>query len=171
MVAVAGAVDSPRILARQRVTIADSMMSGSKQPFHAAAEMPFSKAEAHVRKAIDSSRALAAEAIEAAVKSLRLQGHFVAACGVLRGSGRILPELKSILASHALIHTAEGEMFRDVLVAAASDCGLPVAYTPEKDLDAGLLRRLQALRKQLGPPWTQDQKLATAAGLRALIQS
>ena len=169
MVAVTGTADVPRILMRQRITIADPEIPGSKQPFHAAAEMPFSKAQAHVRKTIDSSRALAAEAIEAAVKALRSEGHQVAACGVVRGSGRVLPELKSILGSHALIHTAEGEMFRDVLVAAAQARGLPVAYTPEKDFDAEWLRRLDGLRKQLGPPWTQDQKLAAAAALRALI--
>jgi hypothetical protein len=68
---------------------------------------------------IESSRAMALETLEALVKTLRSQGHEVAGCGVLFGSGKMLPPLEGILASHALIHTAEGQMFRNVLVWAA----------------------------------------------------
>jgi hypothetical protein len=92
--------------------IADPEMPGSKQPYHAAAELPFPKAEAFVRKAIESSRALALEAMTATVKALRSQGHEVAGCAVVLGSGKALPGLEGIVASHALIHTAEGEMLR-----------------------------------------------------------
>jgi hypothetical protein len=150
---------------RRRIVIADPEAPGSKQPFHAAAEMPFAHAEAHIRRIIDSSRALAAEAIEAAVKVLRLERHDVIAAVVLRGAGRPLPELKSILALHALIHTAEGEMFRDVLVYGAKSCGLRVVEVREKDLDAKILRSLQSLGSLIGPPWAIDQKLAAAAAL------
>jgi hypothetical protein len=165
MVAAAGTTDSPRILERKRIVIADPELPGSKQPFHAAAEMPFSKAEAHVRKVMDSCGALAIEALEAAIKALRAQGHEVVICAVLRASGRPLPVLKAILASHALIHTAEGEMFRDVLVAAAETLALPVACIREKELD---FRRLDSLGRLIGPPWTQDQKCASAAAFQAL---
>src|SRR5512132_4602761 len=71
MVAVAGTIDAPRVLERRRIVIADPEMPGSKQPYHAAAELPFLKAEALVRKAIESSRALALEAMSAAVTALR----------------------------------------------------------------------------------------------------
>jgi len=165
MVAAAGTVDSPRILGRKRIVIADPELPGSKQPFHAAAEMALSKAEAHVRKVLDSSHALAIEALEAAIKGLRGQGHEVAICAVLRASGRPLPELKAILASHALIHTAEGEMFRDVLVAAAESLALPVICIRERELD---FRRLDSLGRLIGPPWTQDQKYAAAAAFQVL---
>ncbi len=103
--------------------------------------------------AIESSRALAVEAISAAVAALRLQGHEVAACGVLLGAGRTLPTLEKILAAHPLLHTAEGEMFRDVLVAAARECGLPVLGTREKELDAASLQSIQSLGKLIAPPY------------------
>jgi hypothetical protein len=67
-----------------------------------------------------------------------------------------------------LIHTAEGEMFRDVLMFAARECGLQVTTVREKELDEASLKRVASLGKQIGPPWTQDQKFAVIAGLLAL---
>jgi hypothetical protein len=168
MVAVAGIIDAPRVLERRRIVIADPDMPGSKQPYHAASELPFPEAEALLRKAIESSRALALEAMSASVKALRLQGHEVAGCGVLLGSGKALPPLEGILASHTSIHTAEGEMFRNVLVWAAKEHRLPVTGVREKQLDPASLKRIESLGKLIGPPWTQDQKYATVAALMAL---
>lgn len=168
MVVVAGTMDAPRVLERRRIVTADAELAGSKQPYHAAAELPFPKAEALVRKAIESSRGLAAEAMEAAVKALRAQGHEVAGCGLVLGSGKALPGLEGILASHALIHTAEGEMFREVLVWAARAHGITVTGVREKELDGAVLKRISSLGKLIGPPWTQDQKYATVVGLMAL---
>jgi len=168
MVAVAGTIDAPRVLERRRIIVADPELTGSKQPYHAAAELPFPKAEQFVLERIESSRGLALEALSAAVKELRSRGHEVAGCGVVLGSGRALPALDGILASHALIHTAEGEMFREVLVWAARECRLPVTGVREKELDAGVLERIGSLGKLIGPPWTQDQKYATVAAFMAL---
>jgi hypothetical protein len=165
VVAVAGTIDAPVVIERRRIVIADPQMPGSKQPYHAAAEMPFARAEAFVGKAIASSRALALEAISATVKTLRLQGHEVAGCSVVLGSGKALPGLQAILASHALIHTAEGEMFRQVLVWAAEQYPLPVVGVREKGIEAASLERLAGLGRLIGPPWTQDQKYAAAAAL------
>ena len=168
LVAVAGTIDAAQVLDRRRIIIADPEMPGSKQPYHAAAELAFPEAEALVRRAVESSRGLAVEAMSAAVKALRSRGHEVVGCGVLLGSGRALPGLEGILGSHALIHTAEGELFRDVLVWAAKECRLAVIGVREKGLDASSLERVGSLGKLIGPPWTQDQKYATVAALMAL---
>jgi hypothetical protein len=171
MVAVAGTIEAPRVLERRRIVVADPELAGSKQPYHAAAELPFPKAEQFVGERIESSRGLALEAVTAAVNALRSQGHEVAGCGVVLGSGKALPALEGILASHALIHTAEGEMFREVLVWAARECGLPVTGVREKELDTAALERIGSLGKLIGPPWTQDQKFATVAALLALSRA
>jgi hypothetical protein len=168
MVAVSGSIDAPRILERRRIIIADPEMPGSKQPYHAASELPFNRAEALVKQAIDSSRGLALEALSAAVNSLRSRGHEVAAVAVLLGSGKPLPALDKILASHPLLHTAEGEMFRDVLLWAAKECRLPVSGIREKSLDAVSLKQIDSLGKLIGPPWTQDQKHAALAAWMTL---
>lgn len=168
LVAVEGAMDAPRVLERRRIVIADPEMPGSKQPYHAAAGLSLPQAEALVQRAVESSRVLALEAMSAAVKRLRSQGHEVAGCGVLLGSGKALPDLEKVLASHALIHTAEGEIFRDALVWAAKECRLPVVGVREKGLDALSLKRIGSLGKLIGPPWTQDQKYAAVAALMTL---
>ncbi len=168
LVAVAGTLDAPRILERRRIVIADPEIAGSKQPYHAAAELPFPQAEALVKQAIDSSRALALETLSATVQALRSRGHEVVGCGVLLGSGKALPPLAKVLAAHALIHTAEGEMFRDVLLWAAKEFCLPVTGVREKSLDPASVQRIASLGKLIGPPWTQDQKYATLVGLKAL---
>jgi hypothetical protein len=165
LVAVAGTIEAPRVLERRRIIVADPELPGSKQPYHAAAELPLPRAEALVRSAVESSRALAVEVLSARIKALRSQGHEVVSCGVVLGSGKALPGLENILASHALLHTAEGEMFRDVLVWAAKECGLPVTGVREKSLDPASLERIGSLGKLIGPPWTQDQKYATVAAL------
>src|SRR5260370_33060554 len=93
MVAVAG-IDAPRVLERRRIVIAEPDMPGSKQPYHAASELPFPEAEALGRKAIESSRALALETMSASVKALRVQGPEVAGCGILLGAWKALPPLQ-----------------------------------------------------------------------------
>ena len=168
LVAAAGSVDDPHVLERRRIVIADPEMSGSRQPYHTAAELPLAEAGELVRRAVESSRALALEAISAQLRELRSRGHPVEAYAVLCRSGKPLPELGKVLESHALIHTAEGQMFREALLWAGRECGLNVTAVPEKELGTEALRRIGSLGKAIGPPWTQDQKFATLAALVSL---
>ena len=95
-----------------------------------------------------------------------------------------LPDVNSdeILAVHVRMHKAEGELFRDVLVAGTRACDLRITTLPDKSaldaaakmlgvsrerLDAGLAR----VGKSAGPPWGKDQKEAAAAALAALGQA
>ena len=97
-------------------------------------------------------------------------------------SGRTLPSLEKILASHALIHTAEGEFFRAVVRNACEEAGLRVSPLPERELDerarkifgdkaSQIKQRVSGLGKRLGPPWTQDEKLASLAAILVLAAS
>jgi hypothetical protein len=103
----------------------------------------------------------------------------LARCGLLLASGRPLPALEKILASHALIHTADGELFREALLHASARCGLQEFTIKEKELldCAGqefrakpkeLMRRVSELGRSLGAPWSQDEKFATLAAWLAL---
>ena len=171
MVVVAGTLDAPQLLERRRIEIVDTHVAGSKQPYHAAVGLPLVEAETLVRKAIESSRVLALREISSTIKALRAQGHEVAGFGLLAGSGRPLPCLERIIASHPLRHTAEGEMFREVLMWAAGECHLSVIAVRENAIDAAWLTRMDCLSKRVGPPWTQDQKYATVAALLSLAKS
>ncbi len=179
LVAVAGSLDSPQVIARRRIEIADGAIHGSKQPFHKAEPMELLDAKAYIKRCTDSTRRLSRDALQAAIDGLRDKRYEVTRCGIILGSGRSLPDLAGILASHALIHTAEGEFFRKALVEASEHRGLALFGIKEKELfDRAsaqfriprdkLERRLTEIGKPLGPPWTQDQKYAALAGWMSL---
>src|SRR5262249_36153536 len=132
-----------------------------------------------VKRCHDGACRLAQRAVSAAVDGLQAKGYRVVGSGLLLASGRPLPELPAILASHALIHSAEGELFRDALVQASEGCRLPVLRVKERelmDLSAAALdqdapriqQQLAAWGKALGPPWRQDEKLAALVAWLAL---
>lgn len=179
LVAVAGSFDQPEVIARRRIVTADPAIRGSKQPFHAAEPLPLADATALIAECTKSTQHLSREAIQAAIDGLRDKRIQAVSCGITIGSGRKLPDLAGILASHALIHTAEGEFFRDALIEAAGKHNLAVHTIKEKELLARaaaefkltpekLQRRLAEIGKPLGPPWTQDQKFAALAAWLAL---
>ena len=182
LVIVAGPVSSPKILDRRRIVIADPEIPGSKQPYHTAEKLTLTQAEKLVTRCTERSRALARQELRAAVEQARNSGHEVAGCGIVLASGRPLPDLAATLASHALIHTAEGELFRNVIADACRELNVPVMGVKERDLlaqasavlgksDKGLQSYLQKLGRELGPPWTQDEKCATLAAWLALAAS
>jgi hypothetical protein len=168
------------VIDRRRIVLADPAIEGSKQPYHEAEGRKPKEAERIVTRCIDSSRRLALEALAAVRDELRGRDHEVAGCGLLLASGRPLPgDLHAILASHALIHAAEGEMFRDVLVRAGEHLSLEVTGVRERELLAlaaeatgletpELQRRAGEMGRALGPPWRQDEKLATLAAWMVL---
>jgi hypothetical protein len=179
VIAISSPLDAPHVLDRRRVELCDPRDPRAKQPYHAAEPLEFAKAEELVNGCIASSQKAALRAMQSIIKDLGKQGHHLAAAAVLCASGRPLPDLKAILASHALIHAAEGEMFRDVLIRASDECGLSLMKIKERELmakasgstglsEAWLQHHLQSIGKQLGPPWRQDEKSATLAAWIAL---
>jgi hypothetical protein len=178
-VAVTGTPRAPEILDRRRIEIADPEIPGSRQPYHAAEELPFERAKRLLKGCEAGSARLARQAVGKIVEGLRANSYNVVGCGLMLASGRPLPGLESILASHALIHTADGEHFRDAIVGASEHYGLPVARVKEREVYAKaaarfrmpadeLQSRVNAIGKGLGPPWTQDQKLAAVVAWLAL---
>lgn len=172
VVAAAGFPSRPVIVERRRIQIADPALAGSKQPYHAAvnAEYP----EDLIRRFRDSSNSLGISAIVSLVDELKEKGSTVVGAAVLCAAGRALPDLATILRSHPLLHTAEGEFFREVVASAAEHCSLTLIRIKEReawDRGTGLFNPpvkdlheyMSTLGKALGPPWTQDEKLACLA--------
>ena len=96
--------------------------------------MDLKEAEKFLKRCIDEARLLARTALRAAIDELRAKGYDTVACGLLLGSGRPATALAKTLASHALIHTAEGQLFRDVLAHASEHYNLPVRKVVEREL-------------------------------------
>lgn len=174
LVAVAGDAKSVEVVDRRRIEMTDPGRPLSKRPYHEAEELPVEKAAARLEVHSTKARELAARALQDVVADLRGRGYRVAGTGIVTASGRPLPRLEAILASHALIHAADGEHFRDALARASEQAGLPVTRIPERELAsragdalarpaAWIQSTLATLGRGLGPPWTQDQKLAALA--------
>jgi len=166
--------DVPRVVSRERVHLVETFIYKFRQPYHTAGRMPLEKAREFVAGSLSEAKRLATCALRATQTSLGKQGYEVAGCALLLASGKTLPGLESILLSHALIHTADGELFRDALRCSSADCGLEITCIKERELlDRGvktfrtrrdkLLRRLTELGTGFGSPWTQDEKYAALA--------
>jgi hypothetical protein len=170
---------APSVIEQRRIVIFDAKIAGSKQPFHAAEKMELKKAEAHIARCRASTRKMAREEFGAVVKEMRAQGHDVIRCGLLLASGRPVGTLPAALASHAMLHTAEGQFYRDALREASEHCAVPVMGVREKELFASatealrlseseIRRRVAEMGKVVGAPWSQDEKLAAVVAWLAL---
>jgi hypothetical protein len=179
VILLGGTVDAPRIVERRRIELCDPAIEGSKQPFHQAEPWKLDRAAAYIDRCTKSSRALSGSALGSLLVIAGREELNVAGCCVLTASGRALPDLAKILASHSLIHAAEGEFYRDVVAYACGKRKIAVSRAKERDVmtwtsarlsvsEATLKAKIDALGKPLGPPWTADQKLATAAALLVL---
>jgi hypothetical protein len=167
---LSGPADAPQILERRRVALCDPGTPGSKQPFHHAEPMDFAAAEHFIAGCARSTDRYASTAVRAIAKIAGAHRCTLTACGILAASGRALPDLRSILASHSLIHAAEGEFYRDAIARACAHEGIAVSRVKERDIESWTASRvgehalkatIAAFGKTLGPPWTADEKLAT----------
>lgn len=153
--AAAVAVGGPKatVLARQRVVLADS--DYGRFVYHAARETP-----AFAGEMVKESRQVAVRRGSKALKELiaDLADHQVVSIAVPPAK-RALPPLETILASHSLVHSAEGELFRAALVTAGEKIGLAVVELAPVALPALSVD---------GPPWGKDQRTAAALAWAAL---
>ena len=179
MVALSDPLDAPTILDRRPIEIADANLAGSKQPFHAAQPLDLTEAEKLIATCVEASVQLARKAVAAAIDDIMRKGYRVSGSGILTGSGRALPTLEKILSSHPLLHTAEGELFRNAVAAACRNSGLSVTSVKEKEVlfqsasvlgisERAIQQHLVRMGESVGPPWRQDEKLATLVAWVAL---
>ncbi len=179
LVAVSISPGQVEILDRRRLTVIAPETKGAKQPYHFAEGLEFSQAEEFIHRCFAASLKLASTGLHQAAQELRKRQYRVTGTAVLRASGRPLPPLANILASHALIHAAEGEFFRDIIFKACENLDLAVTGIRERDLEdhlqkefgratARMHQQVSEAGRSLGPPWTQDQKTAALAALAVL---
>jgi hypothetical protein len=179
LVALGGDPNAPEVLLRERLEMTGGGLPGPKQPYHAVDGMPVAKAARLLERYLESATKLASDGLRAAVAGLEQRGFRVEAAAILQSNGRQGSSLEAILASHALIHTADGEHYRDALDAASRSCGFPAFRVRQGELAeraaatlkrpaAELQARVAALGKAVGPPWGADQKQAALLAWLAL---
>jgi hypothetical protein len=157
LVVVSGSALAPVVLERRRVELVDESLP--RQPYHAVAEHGAS------RDVIDAVAHAATELAARALESVARAD----AVGVVASERRIPPSLDQVLASHALLHAAEGHLFERAVIEAAADAGLPVHVVDPKTL--AVPAAVDGLRSSIGPPWQKDHKWAATAALTALAST
>lgn len=182
VVAVCLEKGKPVVLHRERLQLVETFTYRFRQPYHTGEKMALAEARTFIADVREKGRELAYRAIRGLQADLEGRGYKLSRGALLLASGRPLPELEKILASHALIHTADGELFRECLLHAGERCGLAIVSIRERELleqavkalrvpRPRLLRRVTELGRALGSPWTQDEKYATLAAWLAMLAS
>ncbi len=126
------------------------------------------------RSDLRAAEKLIARVVAASVKgaraAIRAAGEDVVAIALVN-EPRELPSLARILGSHALVHSAEGDMYREVVAEAGEAEGLPVFHFAATELKASPRQDLmQAFGAAVGTPWQREHKDAALAALMALEQ-
>jgi hypothetical protein len=123
----------------------------------------------------------AAVAVERTLRAAGDEGAVIGSCAVVVGKFPTRARLESILASHALAHAAEGRLYQCALLRGAESRGLSTVAIPKQSIweegaaafgvAGGELRTwIDELRREVGPPWAEDQKLGALAAWIALLQ-
>jgi len=173
---------TPVVLDRRRVQLVETFTYRFRQPYHTGEKMALAAAREFIAGVREKGRDLAYRALRGLQLELEGRGYQLTRGALLLAAGRPLPELEKILASHALIHTADGELFREGLLHASTRCGLAVVSLRERELleqaakafhvpEPNLLRRVTELGRPFGAPWSQDEKFATLAAWLAALAS
>jgi hypothetical protein len=183
LVAVSNHAGTVEVIDRQRVSLTTPGTRGGNQPYHFAKtlignSLDFQKAEKFLAHRFADSQRLAIAAVRNLAGKLSVECCTVGV-GLLLASGRPLPPLANILGSHALIHAAEGEFFRNAFSKACESLDLPVTGFRERDLDQSvretfgraatrICQEVASVGRDLGPPWTKDYKVSAFAALMVL---
>ena len=177
--AVSNSAGTVEVIDRRRVAITSPGIAGANQPYHFTENLELPEAEKFLGNCFAVSKRLAMAAVQDVVSELRGRQYCVVGSAVLLASGRPLPPLSKILASHALIHAAEGEFFREAFSKACEGLDLSVTGFRERNLDecfettfgkaaTRMWQQISTFGRSLGPPWTKDQKTAALAALLVL---
>jgi hypothetical protein len=180
LVVVSGNAGEVEVIERRHILVTDPGIPGAKQPYHHAENLGLTEAEQYLENCAAASQRMALEAVRDVICDLQTRHFRVVGSAILLASGRPLPSLLEILASHPLIHTAEGEFFRNAFRAASEHLGIAVTGLRERELEEHakavlgsaanrVRRKISSLGKFLGPPWTKDEKTAALAAATVLV--
>jgi hypothetical protein len=181
MVVVGGSAAAPELLARSRVQLIDAHDPESKQPYHAVEFLCVEEATGRLDGYMAVATRLAHDSIRAQSEQLKQRGIVIRSVGIIDSSSRKRLPLPAILASHTLIHAADGDHFRNALFVAAEQCRLQVCRIPVRELEAHarkclsrpvnrILATVVKLGLGKGPPWGADQKKVALLAWTLLVR-
>jgi len=179
-VALIGPPRFPEVIDRRRISLIEPGSPGGVQPYHVARTMELAKAEEFISAVIVAIDHSALLAVRLFAEAIGREGHSVTSCGIVLASGHAPPSLESALRSHAMVHTAEGELYRSAIAKASKFLNWRCVRVPERDLykfaakqldipEPKLKTRTTEMGRSQGSPWSADEKCATLVAWLALI--
>lgn len=178
-VVLSGPVGSPKFIHRERMELI--ALELPRQVFHAVAEQGADRSL--IADVSDAARRRTADELGRLLEQLSEQHIRVETAAIPAGTRGVPGSLDAILASHAMLHAAEGELYRDCLADAAASLGLRTTrFAPKELLSAAasvigkspdeLQSRTSSMGRLIGPPWQKDHReAATAAWLGLAMRS
>ena len=175
-VLLAGPSDAPTLISCQTVLLSDPKIPQSKQPYHAALELPGKEGKLAARKLRDVVRGAAKKSIDTLLKEAAALQYGVRGAALVVGS---LVDPTTLHNEHIRAHGLEGQLFRTVLEETFRARKISCEAFLEKgayETAAGMLRRAPAQIKRavagLGEShegtWRAEEKLAALAAWMAL---
>jgi hypothetical protein len=179
-VCLGGPVSSPVVLERRRLLLTSAPLP--REPYHLAKRSEGKQAQEIVADATAEARKLATAAIAELSSAVAARGYEVVAGGVITGRGRPDFTFQQALSTHAAMHNAEGWLFREALLEAGQELTLSMTAAPPDAVYADtaaavgtsaleIEARIKELGVDLGPPWSKDEKLSSAAAWLALARA
>jgi hypothetical protein len=181
LVIVAGDPARPDVVARRRIELADPWGTLPRAVYQRSRALESAEAARRVAAAERIAARCAAADFESLLREANDASAIVQSCAVVVGRLSAEMPLESILASHALSHAAEGRLYQQALLEGAEACRLEAVAVARSSIwdeacwaigasAAELRQRLADIRREIGPPWAEDQKLAALAALVALAK-
>jgi hypothetical protein len=175
-VLVSGTARKPRVLSRREVTLFDPAVPHSDQPYHVALELGEKRAAPILARALEAVRAAGRRELGALAESLAAPSHELRGVGLVVGS---LGDPAKLGNPHVRAHALEGQLYWQVLDAAARELGLPCKVVTEKEIYAraseslgvkpdALRAAVAELGRAIGRPWGAEEKTAALAAWWAL---
>jgi hypothetical protein len=170
----------PLVLLKQRLPMWGPVKPGEDHLYHRAADLPLDAARRALAADEREGRRVSAASFRKFAQELITRGYRLVAVRLVDRIRRPLPPLETVLASHPLLHAAEGLFFRRVLVAEAGKLIPDTAQLDGDDLPKGVAKAarlstgdvaecLARAGKSAGRPWTQEHRLCALAGWLALL--
>jgi hypothetical protein len=175
-VLLAGSADKPELVMCQAVLLSDPKIPQSKQPSHAALELPGKEGAALTKKLGRVVAAAAKNSVNELLEQASAVKYEVVGAGLVVGS---LVDPATLHNQHIRAHGLEGQLFRTVLEDALSERGIPskvileknayIAAAPAMGSSPAAARRIIAgLGDSREGSWRAEEKLAALAGWMAL---
>jgi hypothetical protein len=175
-VLLAGPANAPKLVKCQAVLLSDPKIPQSKQPHHAALELPEKVGKPLTRKLRKVVANAAKKSLEELLKRASTEGYEVGGAGLVVGS---LVDPATLHNEHIRAHGLEGQLFRTVLEDALGEqeipCDVPLEKTAYITASSALRKSPEEAKRMIAGlgelhegSWRAEEKLAALAAWMAL---